>query len=444
MTLLLRLLAPLVVALGALLAAPPARAIDIVEVTSPGGIKAWLVQDRTAPVISLSLAFLGGAALDPADKEGLAQFTAALLDEGAGDLDSEAFKSRLDEIAASLSFDAGLDRLGGSLRTLRDNRAEAFELLRLALTAPRFDEAAVARIRDQMLASLRLDEQRPGRIAGRALQEAVFGSHPYARPGDGTPQSVAAITTADIRAAAKRLLARDRLTLSVVGDISPEELAPLLDSTFGGLPAGGEQVPVPPWQPGRSKGRTIVIERPIPQSVVAMAQPGIQRDDPDWFAATIMNYVLGGGSFNSRLMEEVREKRGLAYGVSTGLWPYRQAGLIGGQVATANERVAESLKIIRAEWRRMAEQGITGQELADAKTYLTGSFALNFDSTSSIASVLQSIQFDELGIDYLDRRAGLIEKVTLEDVRRVAKRLLHEDQLVVVIVGQPVGVSSTP
>lgn len=439
MFMMLRVLA-LVAAL--LLPALPAWAVNVERVVSPKGIEAWLVQDHANPIIALSLAFRGGAAIEPADKPGVANMLSGLLDEGAGDLDSLAFQTRLEDQAINLGFDAGKDSFLGSLKTLTDHRDEAFRLLGLALTKARLDAEPVSRIRSQILSGLARELQDPNTVASREWYRLVFPNHPYGTPVDGTPDSVKAIKVEDLRAYAKRQFGRDKLIISVVGDITPDQLGPLLDSTFGGLPETTPPLAVPDAQPAAA-GRVAVIERNNPQSVAIFGESGVKRDDPDYYAAYVMNYILGGGGFASRLTEQVREKRGLAYSVYTYLQPLKHAGLITGGVATANARVGESLEIIRAELKRMAEQGPTDEEIRNAKTYLTGSFPLNLDSTSAIAGILTSVQFDYLGIDYLDRRNGLIEAVTADDIKRVAQRMLDPSRLTVVVVGKPEGVAAT-
>ena len=424
------------------LAALPAAALEITPVRSKSGIVAWLVQDRTVPVISVSFAFRAGAAYDPEGKEGRAEMTAGLLDEGAGELDSQAFQRRLEEIAASIRFTASQDYFRGTIRTLSENRDEAFRLLALALNQPRFDAEPVERIRAQIVSILKDDLEEPRTIAARTWFAAMFPDHPYGRPERGTIESVGRIGVDDLRALVNRYLARDTLLIGVVGDIAPEELARRLDDVFGALPAKAERPAIPRAAP-EAAGRVIVVEKAIPQSVVVFGQTAIARDDPDWYAAYIMNRVLGGGGFFSRLNEEVREKRGLAYSVYSYLNPLEHASLILGGVATANARVADSLRVIRAEWRRMAEQGLRAEELESAKTYINGSFPLQLDSSRRIADILVSIQLDELGIDYIDRRPDLINAVTLEDVKRVARRILDADKLTVVVVGEPVGVVAT-
>lgn len=421
-----------------LLAALPARAVTVEKVVSPGGIEAWLVRDHSNPILAVEMAFRGGSSVEPAAKAGLAHMVASLLDEGAGPYDSQAFQARLEDLAIGLSFEAGKDSFRGHLKTLTENREAAFEMMRLALTKPRFDKEPVERIRSQILTSLARELQDPQSVASRAWFKTVFAGHPYATPTRGEPETVKAITTADLKGYARGWLARDTLVVGAVGDITPDQLGALLDKTFKELPAKAPAIPVTDTAP-KAPGKVDVIPRDNPQSVAVFGEAGIKREDPDWYAAYVMNYVLGGGGFSSRLTEEVREKRGLAYSVYSYLSPYEHAGLIIGGVATENARLKESLDLIRAEWKRMAEAGPTEKELADAKTYLTGSFPLQLDSTASIAGVLVAMQMDDLGIDYLDKRNGYMEAVTLEDVKRVARRLLDPARLTVVVVGKPAG-----
>ena len=416
----------------------PAYAVDVQKVVSPGGIEAWLVEDRSNPIISMSFALRGGSAVDPAEKSGLAEMVCNLLDEGAGDLGSRAFHEKLDDLAISLGFSAGEDAIYGHLKTLTENRETAFDLLRLSLTRPRFDATAVERVRAQSLAELSQQEQDPDAIAGRAFSRMMFPDHPYGRPSDGREDTVKTITAVDLKDWVAAHLGRDQLTVAVVGDIRPEVLGMALDQVFAGLPARAAPVAVPEVTPD-AHGQRDVIRRQIPQSVVQFGSAGLKRDDLDWYAAYVMNYILGGGGFSSRLLTEVRVKRGLAYSVYSYLRPYDHGGLIFGGVASRNDRVAESLRLIGEEWRRMAEKGVTAAELANAKTYLNGSFPLQLDSTSSIARLLVTIQMDNLGIDYLQRRERLINAVTLDDVRRVAKRLLDAEHLAAVVVGDPKG-----
>jgi zinc protease len=421
------------------LAAPAAHAVTIERVVSPGGIEAWLVRN-SAPMIALEFAVLGSADQDPADKPGMASLAASLLDEGAGPFDAMAFHDRLERHAIEISFRAGRDRLLGTLRSLKEHREEAFDYLRLALTQPRFDAEAVERMRAQITSRLRRETVSPNDIASRNWWAAAFPGHPYGRPVDGTLESLPNITVDDLRSYTRRVLARDNLKIAMVGDIDPQAAGELIDRTFGRLPTKAELTPVVAVV-AQGLGRRIVIQLDVPQAVVNFGGPGISRSDPDFMAAYIVNHVLGGGSFSSRLYREVREKRGLAYGISDSLLWLNYSALMIGSTATRADATGKTLEIIEHEIQRLAEEGPTDEELIKAKTYLKGSFALGLDTSNRIAGQLVQMQLDNLGIDYIERRSGLIDAVTLADAKRVAKRLL-DNGLLVTVVGRPEGVTS--
>lgn len=429
-----RLAAAAAIAGGVFLAAVSgqAEAASPQRVISPGGIEAWLVEERTVPLIAVNFAFQGGSTQDPVGKEGLANLLSTLLDEGAGDLDGQAFQAKVEDLSLRLGFEDLREVFYGEMKTLSESRDAAFDLLRLAITKPRFDLDAVDRMRAQAISGLRREAKDPDTVAGEALSKALFANHPYGRPATGNEASLKAITAADLRAFHTRTFAREGLTIAVVGDIDAKTLAPLLDSVFGSLPAKGNLVAVPDVEP--RTGVTVAETMAVPQATIRFAGPGLKRDDPDFMAGFLMNHILGGGSLSSWLYEEVREKRGLAYSVSTSLAPFRHAGLFVGGVGTRADRAAETLAVIKEQIRRMADVGPTEKELAETKAFLIGSYPLRFDTSDKIAGQLLSIQLDNLGIDYTDRRNGLIEKVTLDDVKRVARRILSKD-LTVVTVG---------
>jgi zinc protease len=422
------------------LIAPPSKAVEVERVISPGGIEAWLVRDHRNPIINFRFAFRGGAALDPKGKEGLANLVSSLLDEGAGGLDSKAFQQTLEDKAIRLGFDAGKDNFGGHLQTLTRNSDEAFQLLKSALTSPRFDAEPIDRIRTQILVSLKQSKEDPRAIASRTLFKTLFRAHPYGRPTDGTETSVKAVTVDDMRAFVRRRLAQSNLIVSAVGDITPDRLGKILDDTFGALPARAA-----PWTLPQIKadttGKTIIVEKDVPQSAIIFADQGLKRKDPDYYAANVMNRILGGGGFTSRLYAEVREKRGLAYSVYSSLYPFDASAIMLGGAGTANARVGETLQVIADEWRRMAADGVDDKELNDAKTYLTGAFPLRFSSSGRIARMLVGMRIADLGIDYLQKRNGLIEAVNRADIARMAKKLLDANRLTTVVVGKPQGVT---
>ncbi|WP_420403241.1 M16 family metallopeptidase [Nisaea sp.] len=418
-----------------------AEAIEIQRVVSPGGIEAWLVEDHKNPIITLSASFKGGAAADPDGKEGLADMVAALLDEGAGPYDSEAFRRQLEHRVISLGFNAGRDGFGARLQTLTEHSETAFELLRLAMTEPRFDPEPVERIRAQIVSSLKRSATRPQTIASRTWWRAAFPDHPYGRPDGGTADSIARISTADLKAFAGRVLTRDQMEIGVVGDIDPERLGLLLDRTFGPLP--DTPAPTPPEAAELSAaGETFVVEQAVPQSVVVFGHRGIPRDDPDRFAAAILMEIMAGG-FGSRLTEEIREKRGLTYGIYAYSLPLDGAQMVMGGVSTRNDKVAETIRLVRELWAEMAENGPTEQEMRDAKTYINGSFPMQLTSSAPIAGMLVSLQRNNRPLDYLEDRPERIDSVTMEDLRRVAKRLFHADELTFVVVGQPKDLKAT-
>jgi zinc protease len=417
-----------------------ANAMKIQSVKSPGGIQAWLVEEHSVPLMAMRFVFDGGSAQDPAGKEGLANFLSGMLDEGAGDLTSTAFQEQLEELAVKISFDDARDSLYGNFETLTANRERGAELLRLALTKPRFDADAVERVRNQLLANLAYAAKSPDKVAAKAWSARAFEGHPYGRSTDGTPETLQKISRQDLENYRKRVFARDTLKVVAVGDIDAAALGSLLDKVFGQLAAKAQLDKVSLKTPA-AKDKLEVIEMDVPQSVAQFGLPGIPRKDPDFLAAFVLNQIVGGGGFASRLTEEVREKRGLAYSVYSYLQPYKHAPIFGGGVATKNEEIAQSLDVIRAELKRMAEEGPTQAELDNAKKYLTGSFALRFDSNSKIANQLLWMLQEDMGIDYVDKRNALVEAVTLEDTKRVAKRLLKTDDLIITVVGKPKGLS---
>lgn len=423
------------------LAAPAWAEANIQEVISPGGIKAWLVEEHGIPFTALSIRFQGGTSLDAADKRGATNLMTALIEEGAGEMDAQGFAAARDGLAAEFRFSSDIDGVSVRARFLTDNRDASIDLLRQALTAPRFDDDAVERVRGQVLANLRSESKDPGAMAGQALSARMFPGHVYGLPTDGTIDSVTALTRGDIVAAHKNALARDRMTVAASGDITAEQLGILLDELLGALPASGPALPQRA-QIAAQQGLA-VQDFPGPQAVVVFAAPGIRFDDPDYFAAVVMNEVLGGDRFGSRLMDELREKRGLTYGVGTSLAVYDQAELISGSFATGVDTAAEAVKVLREEWARMATSGITEPELEAAKRYLTGSYPLRFDGNGAIAGIMVGMQTLGLTPDYPKTRNAKVEAVTAQDVARVAARLMDPSRLFVMVVGQGTGLTAT-
>lgn len=422
-------------------ASQPASAMNIQKIKSPGGIEAWLVEEHSVPLLSLRYAFDGGSSQDPVGKEGLANFLTAMMDEGAGDIKSEDYQERMEDIAMRMSYDDSKDSLYGSFETLTKNRDKAVELLKLSVQKPRFDTDAVERIKQQLLANLAYADKDPDKVAIREWYAQAFPKHPYGRSATGTAETVSKITRDDLVAYHKNNFARDNLKVVAVGDINAAELGKLLDDVFGGLPAKADLAPVAQTAPVKG-GSQKIVEMGVPQSVAVFGMGAMPRKDPDFITAFVVNHILGGGGFSAKLMEEVREKRGLAYSVYTYLQPYQHASILVGSVATKNASMAESLKIIRSEMKKMADNGPTAEDLQAAKDYLTGSYALRFDTNSKIASQLLGLMQEGFGPDYVENRNAMINAVTLADAKRVAARFLQPDNLVVTIVGKPVGMNS--
>ena len=426
--------------LGALLWAGAVQAdVSVKTVTSPGGLSAWVLEEPAIPFTALNIMFSGGAALDPPDKRGAAFMMTGLLEEGAGDLDSQAFAAAKEALSASFSFDVTDDTLSISVRVLTENRAEALALLKTALMEPRFDPDAVERVRQQVLSILASNAQDPTDTAQRVWSEQAFGDHAYGTSYQGTESSVAALTRADFLAAHQNLLVRDAISVSAVGDITAAELGPILDDLLGELPAGSA-LETAPLELDIPAGLT-VVDIPTPQSVAIFGHSGIDRAHPDYFAAFILNTILGGRGIESRLTAEVREKRGLTYGISTILISKDQADVMLGQVASANDRIGAAIEVIRDEWSKLARDGVTAYELHAAQTYLTGAYPLRFDGNSQIARILVGMQRQGLGLDYINTRNARINAVTLPEINRVAAQLLKPEALNFVVVGQPTGLT---
>ena len=433
-----RILASLALLLA--LALPLRAEIDIQRITTPGGFSAWLVEEHSIPFTALEIRFRGGASLDPPGKRGAINLMTATLEEGAGDLDARAFAEARDSLAAELHFDVGPDALSVSARMLTENRAEAAELLRLALNEPRFDADAVERVKGQVLSIIRSDQKDPDKIAYQTFNRLAYGDHPYGSSINGTIESVTPLTPDDMREAKDRVIARDRVYIAAVGDITPEELRELIDDLLADLPAKG--APMPPDAPWLLDGGQTLVPFPTPQSVAVFGEPGIGMDDPDFFAAYVLNEIVGGSGLQSRLMREVREKRGLTYGVYTYLLDRDHADALMGQVASANDRMAKAIEVIRDEWERLQREGVTDEELERAKKYMTGAYPLRFDGNGQIANILVGMQMNGMPPEYINTRNAKIEAVTQEDIRRVIKRLFRPEKLHFVVVGQPEGLEA--
>ncbi|MGB4057004.1 MAG: pitrilysin family protein [Alphaproteobacteria bacterium] len=437
----------LLVILTLILYTTPALAADkllnIQEVTSAKGIKAWLVEDHSVPVIAMEFGFRGaGSKLEPVEKQGLARMLSNTMDEGAGDLDSQSFQKELKDLSIGLSFSAGRDDFTGSLKTTTENKTRAFDLLMLALSKPRFDEEPVGRMRAANQSRIRSSLSDPDWIAARIMNDAAFHGHAYAQNSGGTLTSLDKITPADLREAHGKTIGKNNVVVAVAGDMTKDELSAALDTIFGALP----EIPLPPEPENialQNQGKIFVFKKDIPQAIIETTQPGISRNDPNYHAAQMMNFIYGSSGFGSRLTSEIREKRGLTYGIYSGFTSMHHFDGLQVSTATENKNAGEIISLVNAEQEKMKSAPVTEQEIRDAKSYLIGSLPLGLTTTGDIAGLLLSLQLDALPIDYLERREDAIEKTTAADIQKLAQKLLNPTKTVTVIIGNPEKIDKT-
>jgi zinc protease len=417
---------------------PRSRAATVQRIVSPGGIKAWLVEDYTVPLVAFEFALIGGAAQDPQGKPGVANLLAGLLDEGAGPYDSDAFHRALEEQAIELSFSVDRDFLSGRMQTLARNTAQAFELLRLAVAEARLDMDGLERVKTQIAGGLKRELNDPDHAATRAFRRLAYPGHPYGAPVHGDLETLAGLGRADVLDMRAAVFARDKLKIAVVGAIDAPTLGKYIDDVFAGLPEKASLRPVADAT-FSGAGTRHVVDLDVPQSTIRFGRQGIARFDKDFTAAMVVNHVLGGGVFSARLFKEVREKRGLAYSVYSRLIDQDHAAMFWGGTSTKNERAALSMQVIESEIRNLSDEGPSEDELDKAKKYLIGSYALRFDTSTKIAGHLARLQAEGYGVDFLDERNRLIAAVTMADAKRAAKRLFGDGSLLVAVAGRPQG-----
>lgn len=423
-------------------AQPREKFLDIQELKTPSGISVWLAEDHTLPIINLQFTFLdSGTALDPADKQGLVRMLSNTMDEGAGELDSQTFQKTLSDQSITLRFSAARDGFGGTLETLTRDKDKAFDLLSMALNAPRFDDEPVGRMRDSNISRIKSSMTEPDWMAARLINDRAFGKHPYAMNSGGTLSSLPRITPDDLRAFRSNLT-QDRLFIAVAGDIKPDALLSAIDHIFGKLPKENKSADITDTSI-QNPGSLTILEHDIPQTLIEVMMPAFDRADPDYYALQVMNYIFGGSGFGSRLMTQAREKDGLTYGIYSSLANYRHADALSISTSTKNESASRMMDIIRAEMIRMKTDIVPDQELADAKSYLTGSMPLALTATGKISGMMLSMRTENLPADYLDQYATKINSVTAQDVKRVSQRVLKPDQMTTIMVGKPLNVAPT-
>lgn len=408
------------------------------EIKTPGGLTIWLMEEHALPIITTQVSFTGsGTAYDPREKDGRTNMVAALLLEGAGARDAKTFNEALEEEAIRLNVGVDEDLVQAMLQTITTHKEQAFSMLADALIRPRFDADAVIRVRAKMQALLVEQRESPSYKLMRGWQEAVYGNHPYARVGLGTEQSLNALSEKDFRDYVKRYLTKENMIISVVGDISPAEITALLDKQFAGLPARYAPDSEVPDIAFPAQASEAVIVHEMPQSIVNFGLPGLKRSDPDYIPAFVMNQILGGSGLGSRLADAIRVKRALTYGIHTQMEPKAHSAAWRGVFSTRNGEVKNAVELLKSTLATFVSKGVTKEELADAKSYLTGSFILGLSSNEDVASFLNMMQVHKLGSDYLEKRNSLIEQVSAADIKRVSERLIDPARLRMVIVGKP-------
>lgn len=409
----------------------------IQQFVTPGGISVWLVEEPSIPILSLRMAWQVGTTSDPDDQIGLTNAMVYQMNEGAGDLDSQAFFKRMEELNMSFGCSAGREATFCNASMLTENADEAFELITLAYAEPRFDEGPWERFVREQEVSLKTRETNPRYLAGEALEEVLWPDHPFAR--DFTAESLEALSAEAAKAHKDKIMSRSGMLVTAVGAISPQDLAPLIDAAAAGLPETGVEVEIPQVTLAEPVSDPITVSLEQPQSLVTFTGPAMRQDDQDFYTAVVLNYTFGGGGFESRLMEDLRVARGLTYGIYSRVSSGEYAQTWGGSGSTNNDSVVEFIEGIKENMTLMVAEGMTEKELADAKSYLIGSYPLGFDSNAKIAGNMMGLRLDDLPVDFWDKRNAMVEAVTLEDVNRVAREYLKPENFTFIAVGQPQG-----
>lgn len=409
----------------------------IQQFTTPGGVSVWLVEEPSIPILSLRMAWKAGETNDPEGLEGLTNAMVYHMNEGAGELDAQAFFKGMEELNMSFSCGASNESTYCNASMLTDNADASFDMIALAFAEPRFDDGPFERFKREQEVSLQTRETNPQYLASRARAAALYPDHAYAR--DTSAESLAALTQDAMRAQKDKLMVQDGMLVTAVGAMSPEELAPLIDKAVSGLPQTSETVETSDVVLAAPATAPVVIELPQPQSLVTFAAPAMTREDPDFYTAVVLNYTFGGGGFESRLMKDLRVAKGLTYGIYTQVSSQDKIQLWSGGGQTKNESAGDFIAGIKENMAAMVAEGMTEEELSAAKAYLTGSYPLGFDSNAKIAARMMGVRLDELPVDFFDKRNAMVEAVTLEDVNRIAAEYLSPENFTFIVVGQPEG-----
>jgi len=401
----------------------------------PNGIILLHSEKKALPIVTVVFAIKAGSVVEPPEKAGLANLTADLLNEGTSRRTSKNISDEIEFVGGSLSTSGGSDYMTVSLSILKKDLELGFDLLSDIILNPSFSQEEINRRKKVIKSSIIQQNEEPGIVASRAFSKAVFGEHPYGRPAEGTLETLDNITRQDIVDFHSSYYAPNNTFMAVVGDITGNELKPLIDKYFKiwqkkeikfhdmSVPKSG------------SKAEVIKINKNITQANIILGHLGIKRDDPDYYAVSVMNYILGGGGFASRLMDSIRDNKGLSYDVHSYFSASKYSGSFQVGLQTKNNSANEAINEILKEMDRIRTEKVSDKELDNAKLYLTGSFPLRIDSNRKIAAFLIAVEFYDLGLDYVDDYKKFIEAVSKDDLLRVARKYLDTKNYILVIVG---------
>ncbi|HEY2990093.1 MAG TPA: pitrilysin family protein [Candidatus Binatia bacterium] len=428
-----KLIAMSIQLLAALSMSPHAEARLAVRRSVLGnGLVVLTSEQKALPMVTLNLLIEAGSRFEPAERAGLANLTSRLLTYGTKNRTAPQISDELDFIGATLSTGCSEETAAVSLTLLKKDLDIGLQLLAEVLTLSAFPPEEIERQKQAIIASIRAKEEQPGEIAELKFKEALFPKSPYGRPVEGTEESVRRIERAGLLEFYQNYYRPNHAILAVVGDVSPEEVNKKLAQVFRTWEKGAAVAPVAP--PPAGQPTLILVNKDLTQANIIAGHEGIPRTHPDYYAIQVMNYILGGGGFSSRMMESIRNQRGLAYSIYSAFEPEKYAGSFQVTMQTKNESAGEAIRVAVDEIRKMREQGATEPEIQEAKDYLIGNFPIRFDTNRKVASLLAQIEFFGLGLDYPDRYPDIIRKVTRDDVLRVAKRYLQPEKLIMVVV----------
>lgn len=403
---------------------------------TPEGMVVLVAERHNLPIVKVNVIIKAGSVLEAEEKAGLANLAAELLTEGTKKRTARQISDEIDFIGGSLDSSGGSDSVSASLSVLKKDIDKGFDLLSDIILNPVFDDKEIARKKKLIKGAIKRQEEEPDTVAGKAFIKEVFGSHPYGRPVEGKDETIDGISREDIVEFHYKYYLPNNTIIAIAGDVTTDEVMGLINKFFSEWKKREEGIKKLPELPEIKGSRVKRIERELTQATIILGHRGISRDNPDYYAVSVMNYILGGGGFSSRLVQNIRDSKGLAYDVHSSFAPHKEVGSFSVEVQTKNESSGVAITEIIKEIKRIREEGVTEQELSDAKGYLIGSFPLRIDTNAEVAGMLTAIEFYGLGLDYPDRYKSLINKITKDDVQRAARKYLDPENFVLVIVAK--------